>query len=166
MITGKEDLLQTLIEAFIMEKGTQLFYSEAAAKVVHPDIKKTFQELSEWEKKHMDYIQFLYQSVSGDMDYDSFEDFSGRTDTPVTESGIPIRELEEKFEKYVFTNEKEALNLALKMEGKAYNLYNNMAEKAADSNARVVFKEMVDQEVNHISYIKKMKDRLAGVKNI
>jgi len=30
MITGKEDLLQALIEAFLMEKGTKVLYAEAA----------------------------------------------------------------------------------------------------------------------------------------
>jgi len=165
MITGKENLLQSLAEAFMLEKGTLLFYSEASEKATHSDIKKTFRELSEWEKKHMDYIQFLYHSVSGDMEFGSFEDFAERTESPFTESGLPIRELEEKLEKYIYTDESEALNLALKMEGKAYNLYNSLAEKAEDSSARVVFKEMVDQEVNHISYIKKMKARLGEHKH-
>jgi rubrerythrin len=57
-------------------------------------------------------------------------------------------------------DERGALNLALKMEGKAYNLYHNLSEKAADSNARVVFKEMVEQEITHIDYLKKMRDKL------
>jgi hypothetical protein len=35
MITGKEDLLMALSEAFLMEKGTKAFYSEAAEKSVN-----------------------------------------------------------------------------------------------------------------------------------
>ncbi len=33
MITGKENVLQALIEAYLMEKGTKEFYAAAAKKM-------------------------------------------------------------------------------------------------------------------------------------
>ena len=54
-MTGKEDLLRALIEAYLMEKGTQTFYIDAAGKAMKPNAKKTFLELSEWEERHMEY---------------------------------------------------------------------------------------------------------------
>ncbi len=160
MLTGKEDLLQALVEAFLMEKGTMEFYILAVDAANHPEAKNTFKELSDWEKQHMDFIQFLYQSIQDNRDMKSFEDFKNRTETPVTEAGIPVKDLESKIEKYNFTDEMSALTLAMEIEGKAYNLYLRLSQNASDTNARVVFKELMEQEVKHIGYLKKMREKL------
>ncbi|MDH4232954.1 MAG: ferritin family protein [Nitrospirota bacterium] len=157
MMTGKEDLLSALIEAYLMEKGTRMFYSDAAAKAVKPGAKKMFAELSDWEESHMNYIQYLYQAIEDDRNIQGFRDFTERTDAPLTESGIPVKEMEAELEEYTFADDDGAMKLALEMEGKAYNLYRKLSEKAPDSNARVVFREMMEQELKHIEYLKKMR---------
>lgn len=161
MMTGKEDLLRALIEAYLMEKGTRTFYSNAALKAAQSEAKKMFAELSDWEGRHMDFIQYLYQAFEGDRDIKGFEDFKEKADAPVTESGIPAKELEAKPEEYDFVDDEGAMKLALEMEGKAYNLYRKLSEEASDSNARVVFKEMMEQEAKHIAYLKKMRAQFA-----
>jgi rubrerythrin len=161
MLTGKEDLLQSLIEAFLMEKGTHEFYEKAALKAVDTQAIKTFKALSDWEERHMEFIQSLYLAVQDDRDLVSFEEFKTRTASPVTEAGIPIKDLESRLEKYSFIDDRGALVIALEIEGKACNLYRNMSEKAADTNARVIFKEMMGQELMHIDYLKKMRTGLA-----
>ncbi len=161
MLTGKEDLLQSLIEAYLMEKGTREFYSLATLKALAPEAKKTFHDLSEWEEKHMDFIQYIYQSVSDDRDLKGFEDFKAETDAPVTEAGIPVKDLEEKIERHAVTDERDALKIALEIEGKAYNLYRKLSESASDSNAKVVFTEMMEQELKHIDYLNNLKAKLA-----
>lgn len=161
MISGKEDLLQSLIEAFLMEKGTNEFYLHASQKTADASAKKTFQELSDWEESHMEYIKFLYQSLQEDHDLKGFGEFQSKTDAPLTEAGIPVKILESRVESYAYTDDRDALNLALEIEGKAYNLYRRLSEQAADSNARVVFKEMMDQELKHIDYLKAKRSTLA-----
>ncbi len=161
MVTGKEDLLQSLMEAFLMEKGTHEFYSDASAKAMSAEARKTFVDLSEWEEKHMEFIQFLYLSIQGDRDIEGFEEFKKRAHAPVTEGGIPVKELEERLEKYEFIDDMGALIMALEIEGKAYNLYRNISEGAADANARVIFREMMEQELKHIDYLKQMRTRIA-----
>ncbi len=162
MLTGKEDLLQSLIEAFAMEKGTQLFYADAADKIADSGVKKTFRELAKWEEKHMNFIQYLYQSINGDLEFKGFEEFSSTMDASVTEAGIPVKELEEKLDKHIYDDEMGALTLALKIEGRASNLYFDLSRNASDANARIIFKEMVDQEAEHINYLKKMRAELAA----
>lgn len=161
MMTGKEDLLRALIEAYLMEKGTHMFYSGSAAKAAAPGAKKMFAELSDWEERHMGFIQYLYQAIQGDRDIRGFEDFKEKADAPVTESGIPVKELEAKLEEYDFVDDDGAVKLALEIEGKACNLYRKLSEEASDSNAVVVFKEMMEQEVKHIEYLKKMRAKFA-----
>ncbi len=160
MLTGKEDLLQALIEAYLMEKGTKEFYSNAAEKAMSPEAKKVFTELSGWEEQHMGFIQFLYQSILDNRDIKTFEEFRSKADAPITESGIPVRELETRMEKHKFMDDKDALNLALEIEGKAYNLYRKLSKDAPDTNAKVIFKEMMEQEAKHIDYLKRLKTML------
>ncbi len=161
MVTGKEDLLQSLMEAFLMEKGTHEFYDDASAKTISADARKTFVDLSEWEEKHMEFIQFLYLSIQDDRDLEGFEEFKKKANAPMTEGAIPVKELEERIENYEFIDDMGALIMALEIEGKAYNLYRNLSEKAADGNAKVVFGEMMGQELKHIDYLKEMRTRLA-----
>ncbi|MBI4684339.1 MAG: ferritin family protein [Nitrospirae bacterium] len=163
MVTGKEDLLNALIEAFLMEKGTREFYSQASDMSVSGDAKKTFRELSDWEQKHMDFIQSLYQSVNGDIELRSFEEFNKRTEAPMTEAGIPVKDLEAKIEKYQIKDEKAALTLAMEIEGKAYNLYRKLSQGAKDTNAKVVFEEMMAQEMKHVDYLKDLRLKLVKV---
>ncbi|MGC2063454.1 MAG: ferritin family protein [Thermodesulfovibrionales bacterium] len=161
MMTGKNDLLQSLIEAFLMEKGTNIFYSQAAAKTANAEARKMFQDLTAWEEKHMEFIQFLYQSIQGDRDIEGFEAFQAKTDAPMTEAGIPVKDLESKVEKLSFSDDTEAYQIALDIESKAYNLYRKLSAGAADGNARAVFSEMMEQEQKHIDYLKKTKGKFA-----
>jgi len=161
MATGKEDLLQALVEAFIMEKGTREFYRLAVAKSVAPDAKKTFQGLAEWEEKHMAYIQSLYQSIMDDRELEEFASFSRKVSAPVTESGIPVKDLEKQMETYTVTDERDALNLALSIEAKAHRLYQDLAKKAADTGTKVIFEDMVAQEAKHLEELNILRKALS-----
>ncbi len=161
MITGKEDLLQSLMEAFLMEKGTHDFYAQASEKAISAEARKTFVDLSDWEERHMEFIQFLYLSVQDDRDIQGFEKFKEHTPAPIVEGGIPVKDLEQRIEKQEFIDDMGALITALEIEGKSYSLYRGMSEKAADGNAKVVFREMMEQEQKHINYLKEMRIRLA-----
>jgi len=160
MLTGKEDLLQALVEAYIMEKGTQEFYTQAAAKSGE-QAKKRFAALAEWENRHMLYIQSLYQSILDDRELMEFREFSAKVSSPVAEGGIPIKDLEKKIETFSIQNEKDALSIAVNIEAKAYNFYQDLAKRAADPAAKVIFEEMMAQETKHLEEVTAMKKRLS-----
>lgn len=162
MVSGKEDLLRALIEAYLMEKGTHEFYATASSKAVNAEARKTFDDLSAWEERHMEFIRYLYQSIEDDRDVEGFERFKDKTPSPVTEAGIPVKDLEERIERYSFVDDLGAVNLALEIEGKAFNFYKKLAEGASDSNAGVVFREMMEQEVKHVEYLKEMRKKVAA----
>lgn len=161
MITGKEDLLQSFMEAFLMEKGTREFYSQASDKALNEEARNVFRDLALWETKHMEYIQYLYMAIQEDLDMEGFDAFIRRTESPIAEGGIPVKELETKLEQYTFLDDSGALMTALEIEGKSYNLYRRLSEKVADTNAKVVFKEMMQQELRHIDHLKGMRTKLA-----
>ncbi|MBI3592463.1 MAG: ferritin family protein [Nitrospirae bacterium] len=161
MLTGKEDLLQALIDAYIMEKGTREFYAQAAQKALDPEARKTFNELSAWENRHMEFIQFLYQAITDDRDIKGFEDFSNKSHAPAAEGSRPLKDLEAKMEKFDFLDDTGAITMALEIEGKAYNLYHRLSKIAPDTNAKVVFKDMMEQEIKHIDHLKSMMLKLS-----
>jgi len=161
MITGKEDLLQSMIEAFIMEKGTEEFYHDASMRTTDTEAKKAFSELASWEHDHMLYIQFLYQAITEDRETMSFEAFRAKVEPSMVEGGIPIKGLEEKLEKPEYTDDKGAIMLALEIEGRAYNLYRKLSESAQDSNVKAFMKDMMNWEMTHIEYLKELQKKIA-----
>jgi rubrerythrin len=160
MPTGKEDLLQALVEAFIMEKGTREFYLLAARKSAGADARKAFEELAAWEQQHMSYIQSLYQSILDDRDLEEFASFSSKVSAPVTESGIPVKDLEKRIETYTVQNEKDALTIAVNIEAKAHGFYKDLAQKAQDTETKVIFEEMMAQETKHLEHLTKLRRSL------
>jgi len=162
VISGKEDLITALTEAFAMEKGTREFYAWAEEKADNADVKKTFGELAAWEGRHMEFLQYLYQSVMEDRDIEGFAMFEQRTDASVAEGGIPLDELQAKMEQQTFMDDRGAIQLALQVEGRAYNLYHGIAQTTEDVNARTVFEEMVAQEKKHVALLKEMEEKLEG----
>jgi len=161
MLTGKEDLLQALVEAYIMEKGTKEFYAQAASKSNAAEAKKSFADLAAWENKHMTYIQSLYQSILDDRELEEFNAFSTKAPTTVAEGGMPVKDLEKRVEKYTVKNESDALSLAMNIEAKAYNFYKGLAAKAQDDQAKVIFEEMMAQETQHMNQLNAMKKKIA-----
>lgn len=162
MLTGKEDLLQALVEAFVMEKGTREFYVQAAAKSASERAKRTFLDLVEWEGRHMAYVQSLYQSLQDDRELEEFAAFSAKVAAPVAESGIPVKDLEKTIETYTIKDERDALAVALNIEAKAYKLYKDLAASTLDIETKVIFEDMMAQETKHIDQLTQLKKNLSA----
>ncbi len=160
MPTGKEDLLQALVEAFIMEKGTREFYLQAAARSSAGGAKKAFAELAEWEAQHMAFIQSLYQSLMDDRELMEFSEFSRTVPAPVAESGMPVKDLEKRIETPTIKDEKDAVTLALGIEAKAFALYRDLVNKAQDPETKVIFEEMMEQETKHRDHLTRLRKEL------
>lgn len=162
MITGKEELLQVMIEAFIMEKGTNEFYEQASRKAYDEEAKKAFHHLADWEKEHMQYIQFLYQSIRDEREAMSFDEFEKKVKPETVEGAIPKKYLEEKYqEKYSFLDDLGALTAALEIEGKAYNFYRKLSETAEDQSVKAFMGDMMQWEKKHIEYLKELRLRIS-----
>jgi rubrerythrin len=161
MLTGKEDLLQALVEAYIMEKGTKEFYAQAASKSNAAEAKKSFADLAAWENKHMIYIQSLYQSILDDRELEEFKTFSIKAPATVSEGGMPVKDLEKRIEKFAVRSEKDALSLAIGIEAKAYNFYKGLAAKTQDDQAKVIFEELMAQETEHMDQLNVLKKNIA-----
>ena len=159
MLTGKEDLLQALIEIFLMEKGISQFYAELSGKAAGAQTKKTFVELAKWEVEHMRHIQTFYQGLMDERETISFDDFAKKARPDTAEGGAPMTELERKIEEFTFLDDTGAVNFALKVEADEYNLYKRLASQTDDTNVKAICEEFMGWEQDHIKYLKKILEK-------
>ncbi|KJR40746.1 rhodanese domain-containing protein [Candidatus Magnetoovum chiemensis] len=157
MITGKENIIGAIIEAYAMEKGTADFYNHLEIITDDPALKELFNTLKTWENAHISYLSHLYKSLMDERETITFEQFSQELPSTHIESGIPLNDAFALFNKKDITITSDAIKLALEIEGKAYNLYRELSQKAADTNAKVIFSDMMTQEKKHIEQINNYK---------
>ena len=160
MLTGKAGLLDSLIEVYTMEKGTREFYRRAAENAHLNVSREAFRELAKWEEEHMGYVQYLYQSLMEDREFTSFKEFRQRVRPDTLEGGIPVRDIEKWLEEYSFVDELGAIIVALKMEARAFALYDGLSKEAEDSSVRALMEELKDWEEGHIKYLKDLRLKL------
>ncbi len=160
MLTGKEDLLQALIEVYLMEKGINQFYSELSVKAKSPEARKTFTALASWEAEHVRHIQNFYQALMDEREPSSFEEFAKKARPDVAEGGMPLTELERKMDEFKFLDDLGAIQFALKVEADEYNLYRGLATKTGDTNVRALCEEFMGWEQDHIKYLKKLSENM------
>ncbi|HSB30664.1 MAG TPA: ferritin family protein [Candidatus Sulfobium mesophilum] len=158
MLTGKEDLLQSLIEIYLMEKGINQFYSELSVKAKSSEARKTFTALANWEAEHVRHIQNFYQTLMDERDPASFDEFAKKARPDVAEGGTPLTELERKTDEFRFLDDIGAIQFALNVEADEYNLYRKLAAKTDDSNVKALCKEFMGWEQDHIKYLKKVSE--------
>ncbi|MCL4491576.1 MAG: hypothetical protein M1510_06690 [Nitrospirae bacterium] len=162
MVTGKDDLIPAMIEAYMMEKGINQFYTELSVKAHSYEARKAFSELARWEAEHMRYMQHLYQAFTDEREMLSFNEFATRAKPDTAEGGMPMKELEESIEEYAFLDDIGAIMFALKVEGNEYNLYKKLSSQAQDTNAKVLFEELMGWEQKHIEYLMGLKQKIEG----
>lgn len=133
------------------EKEGIIFYEKAAEKTTHPFGKKMFLSFIEDEKRHLQILEQISKEMNTpfDMEYSPRERVKtifGTVSREVTEHVIPT------------ADEKEALDLALKIENEGYKFYMEQARTHA-SHAKV-FERLAKEESEHIFILQNLSDYL------
>ena len=162
MIRADEGLIQALMDVYMMEKGIYQFYDEVATRAQSPEAKKAFEDLAKWEEGHTRYVQYLYQGLLEDWAIVTFEEFSNRVKPEIAEGGMPLKDLKGRIEEFTYLDDMGAINFALKIEAKEYNLYRKLAAETADTNMKVLFENLMDWEQRHIEYLNDLKKKMAA----
>lgn len=160
MLTGKEDILQAIIEIYLMEKGINQFYTELSGKAKSAEARKAFTVLANWEAEHVRYIQNFYQTLMDEREPFSFDEFAKKARPDVAEGGTLLTELEQKMEDFVFLDDIGAMRFALKVEADEYNLYRKLASKTGDTNVKALSEEFMGWEQDHIKHLKKLREKI------
>lgn len=160
MINADEGLIQALMDVYMMEKGIYQFYDEVSQKAQNEEAKKTFSELAKWEEGHTRYAQYLYQGLLEDWAIVTFEEFSKNARPEIAEGGMPLKDLQGKIDEFTYLDDMGAINFALSVEAKEYDLYRKLAAKTTDTNMKVLFENLMEWEQRHIEYLMKLKKKI------
>lgn len=160
LIAGKQGLLEALMEVYSMEKGTTECYEKAAATARNKDTKNAFQSLAQWEASHMSYIGYLYQAIMEDRETASFEEFSRKLHPEAIEGGITAPDTDEWVKEFTYADERGAVEAALKVEAKAYALYERLSDGMQDATVGVFIKELMLWERGHMEYLKSLRRKI------
>ena len=152
MLKGNESLVDSLLFAFGMEKGSKDFYTKAAEKVDDPKSREIFLAMAEVEGGHMANIRLLYCGMDNEACPISMEEFAEAAQGPYIEGGKllenALRELD-----VAFLDQTDALKVAIRQEGDAYAFYTKAAKRMEDSYARVLFENLAHEEKKHLEQL-------------
>jgi rubrerythrin len=153
MADENEALLKSFIEAFQVKRGTKEFYLSASEKIRDKDLKKLFLLLSEDEQKHMNFIQYLYQSIQSENPIKAFQEFS-EAGSFEDAGRIPEELLSTAPEHFEVSSDADALSKAVKIEAMVFNTYQKLSQNVSDNNTKVIFSDIADQGRIHIEQLK------------
>jgi rubrerythrin len=158
MLKGNESLLDSILFAFGLEKGSNTFYLKAAEKVDDPKCKEFFSAMAEVEKGHMANLRVMYCSMDNDMCPVTLEEFTETVPGPYVEGGKllenALRELD-----VALLDEVDAMKVALKHEGEAYGFYVKAAKRMEDPQVKVLFDNLAQEEKKHLEEVtRKLKE--------
>lgn len=159
MLKGNETLLDALLFAFGLEKGSHDFYLKAAGKVDDPRSKEIFLAMAEIEQGHMANIRLLYCGMDNEACPISIDEFCESAGGPYLEGGklleAALRELD-----VAFLDRADALKVAIRQEGEAYAFYNKASKRMEDSYTRVLFSNLAEEEQKHLNDLGRMLKEL------
>ena len=161
MLRGNESLLDSMLFAFGLEKGSHTFYTKAAEKVDDLKSKEFFYAMAEVERGHMGNIRLLYCGVENEACPISIEEFTESVPGPYVEGGKllehALRDLD-----VAFLDEADAMKVALKQEGEAYGFYVKASKRMEDPHAKVLFDELAAEEKKHLDEITRRLKNIAA----
>jgi rubrerythrin len=162
MIRGNEDISEALLNAFRMEKGAQAFYLTASKRMQDQSGVRMFKKLAGMEEKHMRDIYTLYNSFQGDRGPVPFKKFKETMVAEFTESGRKIEAALADVEGRFFVDSREVLQVALAEEKAAQSLYLRLAERSEDPSAASLYRELAEDEMEHMAIIQEVLDQMRG----
>jgi len=157
MLRGNESLLDAMLFAFGLEKGSCTFYMKAAEKLDDPKSRELFTAMAEVEKGHMANVRLLYCGMENEACPITMEEFVENVPGPYIEGGKllenALRELD-----VAFLDEADAIKVAVKQEAEAYGFYVKASKRMEDPQAKVLFKHLAAEEKKHLDDLtKKLK---------
>jgi len=159
LITKKADVRDILVLAMKLEKGSRDFYTAASNKTHLSAVKNAFQMLAGAEYEHMQKLYERAISLLGKGTLLPLDKLQQELKVEYMEGGIEISPILAKADEK-FTNEIEALEIALEKEYMSYDFYKRVSALVENSEAKALLHELALEERRHAD---KLLERLAGV---
>ncbi len=155
MLKKDSSLLDSLLFAFGLEKGSNIFYTRAAEKMDDEKSRELFLSMADIEKGHMANIRLLYCGMENEACPATMEEFIESTEGAYVEGGKLLEHVLRELD-VAFLDEADAIKIAIKQEGEAYAFYVKAAKRMLDSNARVLFENLAEEEKKHLDVLTRM----------
>lgn len=143
--TGVRDIL---ILAIKLEKGSLDFYLGAKEKAASPQAKEKFQMLANAENGHMQRLWERAISLLGEGALLPLEKLKQELKVEYMEGGIEISSTLAKMDEK-FSDEMQALEIALEKEYVSYDFYKRAAVLVREPSAKTLLHELALEERNH-----------------
>lgn len=161
MLKGNESLVDSLLFAFGLEKGSYTFYTKAADMMDDPRTGEFFRSMAELELGHMSNVRLIYCGMENEACPASLDEFVENVPGPYVEGGrlveSALRELD-----VAFLDEADAIRIAIKHEGEAYGFYSKAAKRMDDAEVRVLFKNLAEEEKKHLNALSEKHKAMQG----
>lgn len=150
MTESRKEMLDAIMRAMEIEKETFDFYTKAEQKTFDPGGKRIFRWLAKTEEEHYLKLSELFSSL----DQGERWVFYGGS-TIALEPAAPG-------EKHVgfSTGDREALEIAMEIEKKGIDYFNDLAQKTADPDGKSMLLTLRDEETEHLRVITEKYDQL------
>ncbi|THB78075.1 MAG: sulfurtransferase [Desulfobulbaceae bacterium] len=128
--------------AYQMEAGLKQFYLALVEQTDNPNEKETLTQMARFEDGHMAKLLSKYK--------DSNPAVPGENELNILEGGFDIDEMISVFKDQLGTPEK-AIQLGMKFEAQAFDLYSRLARKHAGTDVATFYQEMANEEQEHLN---------------
>ena len=157
LFEGNESAKAFLVTAYSLEQGLQQFYQDMAGKSQDPAVQDLFGKLAAIEKKHMDQVFERYQDLEdSSVSRQTFED---KITASALEGGMTMDQYLSLFEPDL-SEPTEVVSMAMSIEAQALDLYQRVADKETEPDARAVVLEIAEEENHHLVRLGQLMDTL------
>ena len=146
LFEGDESAEAFLVTAYSLEQGLQQFYRDMADKAQSNAVKELFTKLAAIEEKHMDQVFERYQDLVDSAG--SRQAFEDRITASALEGGLTQDQYLDLF------------SPDLSIEAQALDLYQRVADRVTDPDARSVVRQIAKEETEHLARLGELMDRL------
>jgi rubrerythrin len=154
LVTEAADVKDILMLAIKLEKGSCDFYLAAKEKAASPQAKGKFQMLANAENGHMQRLWERAITMLGEGAIPPFEKLKQELKVEHMEGGIEINPALAKVDEK-FSDEMEALEIALEKEYMSYDFYKRTSALVEDQGAKTLLHELALEERNHADILLK-----------
>ena len=147
-----EFVREELIRAIQAEKWGYEFYIEASRKAKDLNAKEVFLRMTQDEVQHQKILKEMISKIGEDWDIDNV--------SPEPLPGLKLPKIEEV--KVSDFSDKEALEIAIKMENAVYNFYMELTNMVGGSEYRKFLKKLADFEKEHFVSLKNSYQEMTG----
>jgi rubrerythrin len=157
LFEGDESAEAFLVTAYSLEQGLETFYRDMAGKAGNRAVKDLFEKLATIEEKHMDQVFERYRDlVDSSVSRQTFE--AGITASAL-EGGLTQEQYLELFDPDL-SSETEVISMAMSIEAQALDLYQRVADRMTDPDARDAVRKIAKEETQHLARLGELMDSL------